>query len=47
MSTVYGPDPEHNFHLASQEMELAGHPPRKIAKRKHPQPDEPSLLSDE
>jgi hypothetical protein len=53
-STVCGPDPEPNLYPASREMEPAGHPPRKIAKRKpapdgsrQPQPDEPTLLSDE
>jgi hypothetical protein len=47
MSTVCGPDPEPNLYPASREMEPAGHPPRKIAKREHPQPDEPNLLPDE
>jgi hypothetical protein len=46
-STVCGSDPEPNLHPAPRGMEPAGHPPRKIAKRKHPRPNESSPLLDE
>jgi hypothetical protein len=42
-----GPDPEPNLHPAPRGMEPAGHPPRKVAKRKRPRPDESNLLSGE
>jgi hypothetical protein len=44
---VCGPDPEPNFRPAPRGMELAGHPPSKVAKRKCPRLDEPNPLSDE
>jgi hypothetical protein len=44
---VCGPDPEPNLQPAPHGMEPAGHPPRKIAKRKCPRPDESSPLLDE
>jgi hypothetical protein len=43
-STVCGSDLEPNPHPASCGMEPAGHPPRKVAERKRPRPDELSPL---